>query len=107
MVNHNTGDDETLMAIQQPAIDEDLLERLRMMPHYRVMLHNDEFHDMDHVVRALLTTVMTLGMDDALHIMLEAHTNGLALVTTCPRETAEFYCEGLQRFGLISTIELV
>ncbi len=93
------------MAIQQPTIDLDLLERLRMLPQYRVLLHNDDFHDMNHVVRALLNTIMTLAMDDALRIMLDAHTNGLALVTTCPRETAEFYCEGLRRFGLESTIE--
>ena len=93
------------MAIQQPTIDVDLLERLRMLPQYRVLLHNDDFHDMDQVVRALLYTVMTLGTDDAIRIMLEAHIAGVTLVTTCPRETAEFYCEGLRRFGLEITIE--
>jgi ATP-dependent Clp protease adaptor protein ClpS len=95
------------MSIQQPTIDVEIIERLRMMPQYRVLLYNDDFHDMDHVVRALLHTVMSLNLDEAVHIMLEAHTTGVALVTTCPRETAEFYSEGLRRFGLISSIEPV
>jgi len=93
------------MAQQQPSIDTELLERLRMLPVYRVVLHDDTFHDMDHVVRALLHTIMTLGLDDAVRIMLEAHTNGSALVTTCLRETAEFYSDGLRHFGLECTIE--
>jgi ATP-dependent Clp protease adaptor protein ClpS len=37
--------------------------------------------------------------------MMEAHTNGLALVITCALEHAEFYCETLNHHGLISTIE--
>jgi ATP-dependent Clp protease adaptor protein ClpS len=36
---------------------------------------------------------------------MEAHTNGLALVTTCAQEPAEFYCETLKGQGLTSTIE--
>ena len=92
---------------QTATIDSELLERLRTLPRFRVLLHNDDFHDMDHVIRALLYTVLTLTMDDAVRIMLEAHTNGKALVITCPRETAEFYSEGLQRFGLASSVEPV
>jgi len=37
--------------------------------------------------------------------MLEAHNTGVGLVIVCPQEPAEFYCEGLQRRGLTSTIE--
>ncbi len=92
---------------QAIAIDTALIERLRMLPRFCVLLHNDDFHDMDHVVRALLYTVLTLNVDDAIRIMLEAHTKGTALVTTCPRETAEFYREGLHRFGLTSSVEPV
>jgi len=41
----------------------------------------------------------------AVDIMMEAHTNGLALVITCVQEHAEFYSETLNSLGLISTIE--
>lgn len=95
------------MAIQQPVIESIIEERLRMLPRYVVILHNDEFHDMDHVVRALLQTIQTLSVDEAITIMLTAHQEGRANVITCLRETAEFYCLGLQRYGLDSTIEPV
>lgn len=95
------------MAIQQPSIETIVEERLRMLPRYTVILHNDEFHDMDHVVRALLQTIQALSVDEAIGIMLTAHTQGQADVITCLRETAEFYCAGLQRYGLESTIEPV
>ncbi len=93
------------MAIQQPQIDTIIEERLRMLPRYVVMLHNDEFHDMDHVVRALLQTIQSLSVDEAIRIMLTAHQQGQAPVITCLRETAEFYCAGLERYGLDCTVE--
>jgi ATP-dependent Clp protease adapter protein ClpS len=34
--------------------------------------------------------------------MMEAHTNGVALVMTCALEHAEFYCETLQFHGVCS-----
>jgi ATP-dependent Clp protease adaptor protein ClpS len=95
------------MPFQQPSIDIDLVERLRMLPRYRVLLHNDDFHDMEHVVRALLVTVATLSANDAITIMLKAHTQGVAEVVTCPRETAEFYIENLRTFGLMCSMEPV
>jgi ATP-dependent Clp protease adaptor protein ClpS len=41
----------------------------------------------------------------AVDIMMEAHTNGTALVITCALEHAEFYCETLKSRGLSSSIE--
>ena len=89
----------------QPTVDPTIEERLRRLPRYRVLLYNDDFNDMDHVVRALLHTIMSLSTNEAIAIMLRAHAYGEALVITCPRETAEFYAEGLKQFGLNSTIE--
>lgn len=93
------------MATQLPQIDSTILERLRMLPRFRVLLHNDDVNDMDHVVRALLQTVTSLTVESAIAIMLEAHTSGSAIITTCPRETAEFYADHLHHFGVNSTIE--
>lgn len=77
----------------------------KIAPRYRVLLHNDDFNSMEYVVRTLLQTVPSLTQPQAVNIMMEAHTNGLALVITCTLEHAEFYCETLQNHGLISSIE--
>jgi ATP-dependent Clp protease adaptor protein ClpS len=77
----------------------------KLAPRYRVLLHNDDFNSMEYVVQVLLTTVPNLTQPQAVSIMMEAHTNGIALVITCAQEHAEFYCETLKNHGLISTIE--
>jgi ATP-dependent Clp protease adaptor protein ClpS len=88
-----------------PRTEDDVRAALRQMPHYRVLLHNDDHNSMEHVVVALVHTVPQLSVDAAVRIMLEAHTHGVAQVIVCPKETAEFYREGLERYGLTSTIE--
>ena len=93
------------MPTQQPSIETNIEARLRMLPRYRVLLHNDDFNDMEHVVRSLLYTIMSLTINEAVAIMLEAHNSGVAHVISCPRETAEFYAETLKQFGLASSIE--
>ncbi len=74
-------------------------------PRYRVLLHNDDFNSMEHVVETLMKTIAGMTQPQAVNIMMEAHTNGMALVITCALEHAEFYCETLQGHGLTSTIE--
>jgi ATP-dependent Clp protease adaptor protein ClpS len=78
---------------------------LRQLPRYRVLLHNDEVNSMDRVVTVLLRVVPGLTVEDAVRVMLEAHLSGVAVVTICPKETAEFYRDGLEHNGLTSTIE--
>ncbi|HLO83618.1 MAG TPA: ATP-dependent Clp protease adapter ClpS [Nostocaceae cyanobacterium] len=77
----------------------------KLAPRYRVLLHNDDYNSMEYVVQVLLTTVPSLTQPQAVSIMMEAHTNGLALVITCAQEHAEFYSETLKSHGLTSTIE--
>jgi ATP-dependent Clp protease adaptor protein ClpS len=77
----------------------------KLAPRYRVLLHNDDFNSMEYVVQTLMQTVPSLTQPQAVSIMMEAHTNGLALVITCALEHAEFYCETLTNHGLSSTIE--
>ncbi|MBF2035939.1 MAG: ATP-dependent Clp protease adapter ClpS [Leptolyngbyaceae cyanobacterium T60_A2020_046] len=74
-------------------------------PRYRVLLHNDDFNSMEYVVESLLTVVPSLTTPQAVDIMMQAHTAGVALVITCALEHAEFYCEGLKGRGLTSSIE--
>ncbi|KST62531.1 ATP-dependent Clp protease adapter ClpS [Mastigocoleus testarum] len=77
----------------------------KIAPRYRVLLHNDPFNSMEYVVQVLLTTVPSLTQPQAVSIMMEAHTSGVALVITCALEHAEFYSETLKENGLTSTIE--
>ncbi|MEB3311148.1 MAG: ATP-dependent Clp protease adapter ClpS [Snowella sp.] len=74
-------------------------------PRYKVLLHNDDYNSMEYVVQTLMQTVNGMTQPQAVDIMMEAHTNGLALVITCVQEHAEFYSETLVNHGLISTIE--
>lgn len=74
-------------------------------PRYRVLLHNDDFNSMEHVVQTLMKTVAGLTQPQAVDIMMEAHVSGVALVITCAQEHAEFYSETLKNHGLSSTIE--
>lgn len=90
-------------AVTRPEIDEETLTRL--LPPYRVVLHNDDVNDMDHVVRSLLRSVPSLTVERAAEIMLEAHNHGEATVIVCPKEAAEHYRERLESCGLTATIE--
>ena len=77
----------------------------KLAPQYRVLLHNDDFNSMEYVVQVLMQAVPSVTQPQAVSIMMEAHTNGMALVIVCAQEHAEFYCETLKNHGLTSTIE--
>lgn len=77
----------------------------KLAPRYRVLLHNDDHNSMEYVVQVLMQTVTSITQPQAVSIMMEAHTNGMALVITCAQEHAEFYSETLNNHGLSSTIE--
>jgi ATP-dependent Clp protease adaptor protein ClpS len=79
--------------------------KTKLLPPYKVLLHNDDHNSMDHVVRSLLRSVPGLSTAAATRIMLEAHLKGVALVTVCPLELAELYRERLESCGLTATIE--
>lgn len=74
-------------------------------PIYKVMLHNDNYNRREYVVKVLLTTVEGLTVDDAVNVMQEAHSSGVALVIACAQDVAEKYCEQLRLNGLISSLE--
>tara|TARA_B100000579_G_scaffold330757_1_gene280970 strand:+ start:699 stop:1070 length:372 start_codon:yes stop_codon:yes gene_type:complete len=87
-------------------IDREVQRVRKVSPKYKVLLHNDPVNTMDYVVETLRQVVPQLSEQDALHIMLETHNNGVGLVIVCDLEPAEFYSESLKAKGLTSTIEL-
>lgn len=90
---------------QTPAVEIDEEALRRVLPPYRVVLHNDDHNTMDHVVRSLVRCVPLLTVERAAEIMFEAHHNGQATVIVCPKEAAEHYRERLESCGLTATIE--
>jgi ATP-dependent Clp protease adaptor protein ClpS len=91
------------MSTPTTELDPAVLEKL--LPPYRVILHNDDVNTMDHVVKALRRSVPSLTAEEATAIMLEAHHHGRAVVIECPKEAAEHYRARLESFGLTATIE--
>ena len=79
--------------------------RVSEEPPYKVILHNDDYTPMEHVVEVLRKVIPRMSLPRAVSIMLEAHTKGKAVVTKCHRELAELYKEGLNNEGLIASIE--
>ena len=84
-------------------IDQELLKKL--CPPYKVILHNCDCHGMDEVVIALLKSVSSLTLEEAIEIMETADRENTAVVIVAPQETAEFYQERIQTFKLGCTIE--
>lgn len=76
----------------------------RQLPQYKVILHNDDKNDIDHVVQ---TIVLLCGFNrqDAEARTIEAHKTGCALLLVTHRERAELFVEQFQSRSLVVTIE--
>ncbi len=74
------------------------------IPLYRVLLHNDDYNTMDHVVKSLMK-VFRFEKTESERIMLEAHRSGVALCIIEPLEQAEFHRDQLQSYSLIASLE--
>mmetsp|Transcript_17489 Transcript_17489/g.25856 ORF Transcript_17489/g.25856 Transcript_17489/m.25856 type:complete len:176 (+) Transcript_17489:124-651(+) len=73
-------------------------------PQYRVLLHNDEVHTFQYVVRALTKCIGTLDRAAAFEICVETHGRGKAIITKTWKKQAQQFCMGLQRQGLTVSI---
>lgn len=76
----------------------------RQLPPWRVLLHNDDFNAMEDVVEAILE-LTPLDHMEAIERMLEAHTQGVALIVTTHREHAELLQEQFISKSLVVSIE--
>ena len=90
---------------QAPSVRDDDSVRRRILPPYKVILHNDDHNPMDHVVQSLRKSVPGMSLSRAAAVMWEAHVNGKAVVLACPLELAELYQQRLLSCGLTATIE--
>jgi ATP-dependent Clp protease adaptor protein ClpS len=102
---HSTATNIISASSTETAPKETTERRVTQEPPYKVILHNDDYTPMEHVIQALRKVIPRMSLRRAVSIMLEAHTQGKAVVTKCHKELAELYQEGLKAEGLISTIE--
>jgi ATP-dependent Clp protease adaptor protein ClpS len=79
--------------------------RMSTEPPYKVILHNDDYNPMEHVVEVLRKVIPRMSVQQAVSIMIEAHTHGKAVAHKCHKELAELYAEGLHSGGLTASIE--
>lgn len=96
-------------ASDDPTSDEasprtDVATKPRLLPPWKVLLHNDDVNDQEHVVATILT-LTNLKPAEALHCMQEAHHTGVGLVLNTHRERAELYAVQFHRRDLTVTIE--
>jgi ATP-dependent Clp protease adaptor protein ClpS len=83
---------------------KDPQQKKKLIPLYKVLLHNDDVNDMLHVAKSLMQ-IFNLEAERAAEIMMEAHKTGVALVVIEPFERAEFHHDKLQSAFLTATIE--
>jgi ATP-dependent Clp protease adapter protein ClpS len=85
--------------IETESEDEEIKEEM-----WRVVLHNDEVHTFNYVIRSLSKVIGTLDKKASFEICVETHGVGKATVTKTWKKQAEQFCLGLQRQGLTVSI---
>ena len=71
---------------------------------WRVVLHNDEVHTFNYVIRSLTKVIGTLDRKAAFEVCVQVHGVGKGTVTKTWKKQAEQFCLGLQRQGLTVSI---
>jgi len=98
----NSGDQGT--GIQSARRKSPKAGKPRQMPPWKVILHNDDVHTMDEVVKRI-RQLTTLTEEQAIQRMLEAHKTGCALLLVTHQERAELYVEQFATYKLTVTAE--
>ena len=76
----------------------------KLLPPFRVILHNDDVNDVVDVVRTIVM-LTPLNPREAVRRMWEAHRSGMSLLLVTHKERAELYVEQFQSRNLVVTIE--
>ena len=98
------------MTMTAPAREPEVIERewTRLLPPYRVLIHDDPIHTYHEVALAVHQTVPGKSYADGWAIATLVDTTGQAIAAIGPKEVAEHYRERFEHvYGLTSTIEPV
>lgn len=85
-------------------VEPQVQQKRRLLPPYRVILHNDDVNSFEHVILTILK-LTPLSERDAVERTIEAHETGHALLLVTTRERAELYCEQFASCKLLVTCE--
>ena len=83
--------------------DPDLLRRL--LPPYKVVVHDNNYTLMDDVVRILKKAVPGMTHERAVALMYEIHYTGAAVPYVGPKEHAEAVAAVIRTIGIKVTVE--
>ena len=96
-------EDDSATAVAAPDT-KPALPRTRLLPPFKVLLHNDQVNDFDHVICSILK-LTPLSVEEAVQKTLEAHHTGVSLLLVTHRERGELYCEQFATYNLTVTLE--
>lgn len=85
-------------------VEPQVQQKRKLLPPYRVILHNDDVNTFEHVILTILK-LTPLDEAEAIEKTIEAHETGHALLLVTNRERAELYCEQFATFRLVVTCE--
>ena len=103
---------KTLLQITEADTEQDLEKDLEdaIEPNCRVFIHNDDVTPIEFVI-IILQRIFQLASSDAERVTIEAHTNGIAYVTTLPCPEANkrvgkaHFAASLDGYPLMFTVE--
>ena len=90
--------------IEKDKVESQAEEQKKKEEMWRVILHNDEVHTFNYVIRSLCKVIGTLDRKASFEICVQTHGIGKATVTKTWKKQAEQFCLGLQRQGLTVSI---
>lgn len=83
--------------------DRDLLRRL--LPPYKVVVHNNDYNTFAEVIRILLKAVPGMTYERAVELTFEIDRTGAAVPYVGPKERAEAIADVIRTIGIKVTVE--
>jgi ATP-dependent Clp protease adaptor protein ClpS len=93
-----------LAAVQEPAVEQDTLNKTDLDLPWQVVVHNDPVNLMTYVTM-VFQRVFGYPREKAEEHMLEVHNNGRSILWSGMRERAELYVQQLHGYLLLATLE--
>ena len=78
--------------------------KVRHLPPFKVLLHNDDVNTFEHVILTILK-LTPLKEPEAIERTIEAHETGHAVLLVTSKERAELYVEQFASLSLTVTCE--
>lgn len=92
------------MANSTPMVEMATSQKVKQLPPWKVLLHNDDVNTIEDVILAILR-LTPLSEKEAILRTIEAHEQGSALLLITNRERAELYVEQFASMKLTVTCE--